>query len=267
VSTTYAGSHGKGLSFPRILRSEWIKLRTLRSTWISYTVALIIAIGLSAAISFGHGHEVHQHPGEPVEAVAPALAASLLLGQLVVGVLGVMSITGEYATGMIRASASAVPKRTPFLLGKAVVFGLATAVVSLVMTFGAFFMGQLVLSQWHLDTTLSSPGALRAVLAAAFYITVIGLIGLGLGFAIRNTGGAIAALFGIVFVLLLIGSFLPSSWSNHFTKYVPLHIGLDLITTESGSTSLSPSTGIVLLAVYALAALTLGWAVLKRRDV
>lgn len=268
MSTTHAGAtQGKGLSFPRILASEWIKLRTLRSTWITYAVALLVAIGLSALISFGHGHEVHQHPLETVDPITPTLFPAVFFGQLVLGVIGVLSITGEYATGMIRASASAVPKRTPVLVAKAVVFALATAVVALMMTFGGFFVGQLVLSQWHLNTTIGGPGALRAVFGAAFYITVVSLIGLGIGFAIRNTGGAIATLFAIVLVLPLIVSALPSSWSVHITKYLPLTIAEHLVSNDRGAASLSQSNGVALLAVYAVAALAIGWVVLKRRDV
>lgn len=269
MSSTYAGSaHGKGLSFSGILASEWIKLRTLRSTWITYTVALVIAIGLGALVSLLNGADAHRHPGtDAFDAVTPALMPAVLLGQLVLGVIGVLSITGEYATGMIRASASAVPKRTPFLLGKAVVFGLATAVVSLVMTFGAFFVGQLVLSQWHYDTTIDASGVLRAILGAAFYITVISLMGLGLGFAIRNTGGAITTLFGIVFLLPLILSALPSSSTSHILKYVPLHIAGVLVSNDSGPDSLSQPAAFAAMGVYALLALTLGWVVLKRRDV
>ena len=269
MSASHAGSkHGKGLSFPRILASEWIKLRTLRSTWITYAVALIVAIGLGALFSLGNGLDFHRHPTtDGIDATTPSLMGAVLFGQLVVGVIGVLTITGEYATGMIRASVSAVPKRTPFLLGKALVFGLATAVIALVMSFGAFLVGQLVLSQWGLDTSLGGSGAIRAIFSAAFYITVVGLIGLGLGFALRNTGGAIASLFAIVFVLPLVVSALPASWSTHISKYLPLHMAGDLVANDGGAASLSHAAAVGLLAAYAVAALGLGLVVLKRRDV
>ncbi|BBH18392.1 ABC transporter permease [Nocardioides baekrokdamisoli] len=257
------------LTFPRILRAEWIKFRTLRSTWITYAVALVLSLGIGALVSFGHGQEVHNHPDRH-ELFDPVIftQTGVFLAQLAIGVMGVMSVTGEYATGMIRASMTAVPKRTPVLLAKVVIFALVTVIVSLVMTFGAFFIGQAILAQWNMNGSLSSPGAVRGLLGATYYVTIVGLIGLGLGFLIRNTAGAIASVVGLVFVLPIIVSFLPSSWSQHIGKFLPSNIAGHLIETVGTSDSvLTRPVAVAVLAAYALLAIVLGWLVMKRKDV
>ena len=258
-----------GLSFPRVLKSELIKFRSLRSTWITYAVALLVADGLGILIAYLRGNDIHSHGGgQFIDSVAFPLRG-LMLAQLAIGVIGVLYVTGEYATGSIRASMTAVPKRLPVLLGKTVILGSVTAVLSLVMTFVAFFAGEAVLSTWGYNVSLGHPGALRAVTGAALYLVCVTLMGLGIGFALRNTGGAIATLFGIVLVLPLIAESLPNSWQDHVSKFLPLNIATHMIETryDPGSTALSNGWGAIMLVIYAIAALAIGFAVLKRRDV
>ncbi|MGN6162675.1 MAG: ABC transporter permease subunit [Marmoricola sp.] len=269
--TTYqrpADRVAPGVSFGRVVRSELIKLRSLRSTWITYAVALLITDGLGILIAALRGNDIHQHGGDVIDPVAFPLHGSFL-AQLAIGVIGVLYVTGEYATGSIRASMTAVPKRTSVLLAKTLVFGCVTAVVALAMMFIAFFAGQAVLSTWNLNVPLSHPGALRAVTGTALYLVCVGLIGLGFGFALRNTGGSIATLFGVVLVLPLIVQSLPASWQNNISKYLPLNIADHMMSTrtELGSHTLSNGMGAAMLVVYAVAALLIGLVVLKRRDV
>jgi len=267
--TSPRGADEVGLSFGRILRSEWIKFRSLRSTWITYAVALLVADGLGVLISGLRGNDIHQH-GERIgfDPVAFSLHG-IMLAQLAIGVVGVLYVTGEYATGSIRATMTAVPRRAPVVVAKALVFGAVSLVIAVVMCLVAFLAGQAILSSWGLGVSLSHAGALRAVLGAAWYVTVVGLMGLGFGFAVRSTGGAIATLFGVVLVLPLIVEALPTSWQDHISKYLPLPIASSLTSTVSdpGSTSLSTPWGIILLGVYAVVVLAIGLVVLKRRDV
>lgn len=259
-----------GLTFPRAVRSEWIKLRTLRSTWITYAVALLVTDGLAVLVCSLHGREVHRE-GLPLLPDAAAFPLRpIMFAQLAIGVLGVLFVTGEYATGMIRASITAAPRRTPVALAKALVFGVCTTVVAGGLCFVAFFAGQAILSQWHYDVSITAPGALRSVLGATFYLVCIGLIGLGLGWAIRNTGGAIATLFGIVLVLPLLVQALPHSWQDNITKFLPLSIVERIVSTEPadpGSHPLAMWLNFAVLAGYVVLALGAGWLVLKRRDV
>lgn len=264
-------SAGNGLTFGRVLRSEWIKFRTLRSTWITYAVALLLSLGIGALVTYLHGNEVVTHPDRHDGIFDPVMftQAGVFLAQLAIGVMGVLCVTGEYATGMIRASMTAIPKRTPVLVAKIVIFGIVTASVSVVMTFGAFFIGQAILSQWHMNTTIGASGVLRGLLGGAYYLTIVGLIGLGLGFLLRSTAGAIASLVALVLVLPIIVSTLPSSWSDHISKYLPSNIVDHLISTvpHPAEVAFSRPIDVGLLAAYALVAVVLGWLVLKRKDV
>ncbi|MGH8963207.1 MAG: ABC transporter permease [Jatrophihabitantaceae bacterium] len=256
-----------GLSGRRVIVSEWIKFRSLRSTWFSFGAALVVAIGLGILFSALRGHDIAAHGGvgpdfDPVQ----MSLRGVFLAQLAVGVLGVLMITGEYSTGMIRASLSAVPRRVPVLLSKALVFASATFVITTIAALIAFLGGQAALHSDHLGVSITSGGAARAVLGAGLYLVVVGLLALGCGFALRNTGGAIATLFGLLLVLPILGEALPSSWQDHVVKYLPMNAGSAIMTAKRDPTMLSPWAGLGVFALYALAALAVGFAVLRRRD-
>lgn len=264
------------VTFVRVIHSEWIKFKSLRSTWISLAAALVAAIGLGILFSalrsshLGNGHGVGPNPGpKPINSgVDPTLISlrGLFLAQLAVGVLGVLMITGEYGTGMIRASLTSVPLRWPVLLAKAVVFGSVIFVISTAASLVAFLGGQAALHSHFLGVSLSSPGAARAVIGGGLYLTIVGLLALGCGFILRNTGGAIATLFGLILVLPLLSNALPTSWQNDINQYLPLNAGTSLISTVHQSHTLGPAAGGVVFAAYAIAALAIGTVVLKRHD-
>src|ERR1019366_4208962 len=169
-----------------VIRSEWIKLRSLRSTWFSLLATVVIIVGLGTLFAALRAHRfAHEDRG----GFAPTLVSlrGVFLAQLAIGVLGVLVISGEYSTGMIRSSIAAVPHRQPVLIAKAVVFGVVVFVVSLVSTFVAFLLGQAAQASTHAQASLSTPGAVRAIFGGALYLTLIGLLAVGLGFLIRNT--------------------------------------------------------------------------------
>jgi hypothetical protein len=265
----------------RVANSEWVKFRSLRSTWWSIGVALLLSIGLGILFSDLRGHEIVRNGGMPDDQTALSLRG-FYLAQLAVGVLGVLFITGEYSTGMIRATLSAVPRRVPMWLAKIAVFAGVIFLVTLVAAFIAFLGGQAVLSQYHvtghfitprgvdavgrLGVSLSHHGSLRAVFGAALYMVGVGLLGLGLGFIFRNTGGAIAGLFGLLLVLPLLAQALPASMQQHVTKYLPLLAGTAGMNTTRGTDQLSPWAGLGVFALYVVAALGVGLVVLRRRD-
>ncbi len=257
-----------GVTQARVIVSEWIKFRSLRSTWFSFGAALLAAIGLGILFAALRGNDIATHGGfargdfDPVQ----VSLRGMFLAQLAVGVLGVLLITGEYSTGMIRASLSAVPRRVPVLSAKVIVFGVATFVIATAASLIAFLGGQAALHADHLGVSLSSPGAARAVIGGGLYLVVVGLLGLGCGFALRNTGGAIATLFGLLLVLPLLGQALPASWQVHVLKYLPLNAGSVIMTTKPDPTLLAPWTGLGVFALYAVAALAAGLVVLRRRD-
>jgi ABC-2 type transport system permease protein len=252
-----------------VLRSEWIKLRSLRSTWFSLLAALLIVDGLGTLFSGLHAHRMESGPGVKIlgfDATQVSLRG-VFLAQLAIGVLGVLVISGEYGTGMIRSSLAAVPHRHPVLLAKTAVFAVVVLAVSLVATLGGFLLGQQAQASTHVQATLSTPGAERAIVGAAVYLTLIGVLGVGLGFLIRSTAGAIATLVGIVLVAPLLANALPTPYSTDVIKYLPLSAGQRIIsTTDVQPNLLGPWAGIGSTALYALAALLAGTILLKRRD-
>jgi ABC-2 type transport system permease protein len=254
-----------GVTQARVVRSEWIKLKSLRSTWFSFGAAMLATIGLGILFSAVRGHDAHVHQLPDLDGIQVTLRG-IYLAQLAVGVLGVLLISGEYATGMIRASLSAVPRRVPVLAAKALVFGAVTFVLCLVMALIAFLAGQSVLGGYGYGSSLADSGSLRAVFGTALYLTLIGLLALGLGFAIRSTGGAVATLFGVVLVLPALSQALPTSWQEHINKYLPLNIGNELISRHPDRVSLSTGAGIAVLIIWTAVAITAGLLVLRRRD-
>jgi ABC-type transport system involved in multi-copper enzyme maturation permease subunit len=175
-------------------------------------------------------------------------------------------ITAEYSTGMIRATLSAVPKRLPVLWGKALVFGAVAFAVSLPAVFIVFFIGQAILSGQHINIGITHPGVIRALFGAALYLTVMGLLGLGLGAIVRSTAGGIAALAGIVFVLPPIIGLLPSSVANSIDPYLPSNAGGAVWTINPDSNTLAPWAGLAVFAAYAAASIAIAAWLLHRRD-
>jgi ABC-2 type transport system permease protein len=263
-----------------VIRAEWIKLRSLRSTWYSLLVTFVFQVGLGVLFSALRAHRFNQEngsvqfrgpgPGGGLERILDPTLVSLrgvFLAQLAIGVLGVLVITGEYSTGMIRSSLAAVPRRYPVLFAKALVFGVTALVLTEVAAFLAFLLGQLALKSTHLQATFSTPNAVRAIIGAGLYLTLIGLLAVGLGFVIRNTAGAIAAVFGIVLVLPLLANALPTPYSTDVSKYLPLNAGTQILMTGNyDSNMLSPWAGIGITALYAVAAIIGGVIVLTRHD-
>jgi ABC-type transport system involved in multi-copper enzyme maturation permease subunit len=252
----------------RVFRSEWTKLRSVRSTRWSFLVAFIGLIGIAAiATTVVSHHWPHMSPGD--RASFHPLEINLVgvqLAQLAIGVLGVLVMTAEYSTGMIRASMTAVPKRLPVLWGKAVVYGLTTLALMVPAALLAFVVGQGILSGRHIDIAFTHPGVARAVIGAALYLTVIGLFGLGLGAIVRNTAGGIALFAGILFVLPPLMNVLPTSWNNAASPYLPLEAGQAIMSITPGS-HLSPWVGFGLLCAYTAAAYVIAALLLRRRDV
>jgi ABC-type transport system involved in multi-copper enzyme maturation permease subunit len=189
------------------------------------------------------------------------------VAQLALGVLGVLFITGEYSTGMIRATMTAVPRRLPVLWAKAVVYGLVALALTVPAVLLAFVVGESILGRHHIEIAFTHPGVARVVFGAALYLTVIGLFGLGIGAIVRNTAGGIATFAGILFVLPPLMNVLPASWNRAASPYLPLEAGQAVMALTRGDSQLGPWTGLALLAAYALAALLVGSLLLARRDV
>lgn len=256
----------------RVLHSEWIKLRTLRSTFWSLAAAIALMDGFAMLFSWGFVQRLANHPRRFPDAAQTAITFPIrpyFVAQLAVGVLGVMVITGEYSTGMIRATVAAVPHRLPVLWAKSAVFAALVLVLMEIASFVAFLGGQAIIStsSLHVSATLSTPGALRAVAGVGLYLTVVGLFAVALGTIIRNTAGAIAAVFGTLLVLPVLGELLgETSWGKDIPKYLPSNAGGALLQAPTDSSMLAPWTGFGVFCLYTVIALAAAAYTLKRRD-
>jgi ABC-type transport system involved in multi-copper enzyme maturation permease subunit len=247
-----------------VIKSEWVKIRSVRSTMWTLGITVVLGIGVSALVcweSQSHWATVSQ-PFDP----AGTSLVGLFIGQFAIGVLGAMVLSAEYGTGTIRATFSASPRRPLVLVAKVVVFGAVALIVAEVVAFVAFFLGQALLTAPATHATLSTPEALRQVVGSGLYIAVLGLFALGLAAIVRHTAGAICAYLGIVLMLPIIVQFLPTSLELDIRRFLPDHIGAEMISNTADPHLFSPWVGLLVLCGYALAALVIGGVLLVRRD-
>jgi ABC-2 type transport system permease protein len=258
------GRYGLG----ELLRSEWTKLRTVRST--VWTLGLTILIGIAiSAIATGASRATWSTMSAADRAGFDPIGRTLIgvyFGQFTIGVLGVLAMSAEYSTGTIRATFCAAPRRTSILAAKALVFGAVALVVSEIVAFASFFLGQAFLTAPAAHATIGSPGALRAVAGSGLFLCVMGLFALGLATIIRHTAGAISALVALLLVLPLIIQALPTSLNNDLSRYTPLRIGAVMVSGPPLSHTFSPWTGLAVLLIYAAVLLAAGAVLLVKRD-
>ncbi|MFI5833367.1 ABC transporter permease subunit [Micromonospora sp. NPDC051300] len=255
---------------PRVVRAEWIKFRSLRSSpiMLAATVLVFAALGLGFSAFLA---DATIEPGTPAPPGGPSsldpLGASLggvNLAQLLIGTLGVLLTAGEYATGMIRTSLAAVPTRWPVLTAKATVLAgvsLALLVPTALLT---FLGGQAILGDKGIS--LGDPGVLRAVLGAGAYLAVVGLLGAALGSLLRTTAGALTSVVALLLVVPGVVSLLPESWSDPISPYLPSNAGQAVMSIGDNPDLLSPGAGAAVLAVWVLALLGMALLRLRRRD-
>ena len=253
----------------RVLRSEFTKFRSLRSTsWtLLVAVAAMVGIGaLFAAVNASQYHTFSAASRASFDPIGTSLSGTSF-AVIAFGVLGVLLMSGEYSTGMIRSSLTVVPRRLPVLWGKLAVFAGVIFPVSLIASLASFLLGQALLNSHHLGVSLAAPGALRSVIGAALYVTVAGLIGVTLGALLRSTAAGISAFVGAFFVIPPLADVLPSSISDHLAQYLPSNAGEILYGGAQGvRDTLSPWTGFALLCGYAVVLIAAAAWRLKRAD-
>lgn len=251
--------------FANVLRSELCKLRSVRSTFWTLLAAVVSNVALAALGAILIPGALSAQEKATLDVTRLSLAG-VHLSQVAVGVLGVLVITSEYGTGMIRATLSAVPRRRLVLAAKAIVFAVAALLAGIASSLAAWFAFQGFLSDDSLRASISDPGVLRAVIGGGLYLAVLGLFGLGLGAIIRSSAGAIAALFGLLFVPPLLLQLLPRSWQTTIGPYTPMEAGSQIYIVHSHEASLAAWAGFGLLCLYAAVALTIGGFLMKHRD-
>ena len=257
------------VTLSRVVRSEFTKMRSLRSTWIVLAAAVLLTIGLAAAFGYSYGQRVRagEVAGTPADAVDATFLGLDLLA-LIVGVFGVLQVSGEYGSGMIRASLTAVPRRWPLFLAKAIVLLAVLLPLSVLVCLASFLIGQALAG--NAGAALTDPGVLRAVLGAAAYPVATALIGLGVGALLRHTAGSITVFVGgFLIIPALLPAALPARLQDDTLRFLPIAAGQAIYTIggESGPVRLlSPAAGGVVLTLWVLAVLISGALVLWRRD-
>jgi ABC-2 type transport system permease protein len=289
-SQSRASRDGDGirLRFTGTLRSEWIKLVTLRSTLWCYLIVVLLTVGLSALIAQVIPTEASEvpagsAPGGGFGATGGAEAqwlsistAAVGFAQLVIVVLGALVITGEYGTGMIRSTFSAVPKRLPAIAAKAIVFALVTFVVSGFAQVAAALVSRPILVARGLEPDLGDPDVWLGVLGAAGYLTLLGLLALAIGTIVRSTAAGIAAAVGLVLVaptvLMLVAGLTQADWAYNLSTVLPSSAGGRLYAYQpegsvtDGITTLDATQGLLVLLAWVVVAFVAAGVLVKRRD-
>jgi ABC-2 type transport system permease protein len=262
---------GRG-GFANLMRAEWTKIRSVRSTVWTLLIFIVVCVGLTALLtwlteSHWNGPQAASRNASVLsDPVGFILGAGVGLGQLAIAVLGVLVMTSEYSSGVIRASLLAVPRRIPMLAAKVVVFAALLIVVTEIVAFCSFFAGSTILHA-HVPVSLGDSGVARAVAGAGLYLTVLGLFSLAIGTMIRHTAGAISTAIGVVFVLPILSGLLPGSWGAHINAYLPEQAGtLITHTHEVAGDLLSPWQGFGVLCIWAALMLAVAAYLLARRD-
>lgn len=251
--------------FGAVLRSELLKLRTVRSTAWTLVAAVAFNVGFAALAAVFLPDRLSAADKATLDTARVSLAG-IHLSQVAFAVLGVLVMTSEYATGMIRTTLTAVPDRRLLLAAKAIVLAATALVAGTVASLAAFLVFQALLADDSLRSSLGDPGVLRAVTGGGLYLAVLGLLGLGLGTIIRATAGAVAAVLGLLFVPPILAQVLPQSWQRSVTPYVPLEAGSQVFSLRHDGGSLGAWSGFGVFCLYALLALGAGVVLMDRRD-
>jgi ABC-2 type transport system permease protein len=259
--------------FGHDMLAEWTKIRSVRSTFWTLIVAVIVIVGFTALITWVTEANWNGPQAGPrdVRAVTDPTSiifgASIYLGQLAIAVLGVLVMTTEYSTGVIRASLLAVPRRYTMLAAKVAVFTVVMLVLAEIIVFGSFFVGAAILHS-HVSVSLSDHDVLRATLGAGLYLTAYGLFALTIGILLRHTAGAISIAVAVAFVLPILAGLLPdTSFFNHLNAYLPQQAGSQVyLVRPTGVPLLSAWQGFGVLCIYVVVLLGIGAYLFDRRD-
>jgi ABC-2 type transport system permease protein len=258
-------------AFSRLLLSEWTKIRSVRSTVWSLILLVIVTLGFTGLFTWltilqWDKTDPTQRAQIMADPVSTILGAGLEFGQLTICVLGVLVMSSEYSTGVIRASLLAVPRRIPMLAAKSVVFAVLVLIVGEIVTFPSFFLGAAILHN-HAPVSLSDPGVARAVFGAGLYLAVLGLFALALGGIIRHTAGAITGVIAFVLVLAPLTQLIPGKIGKYVHAYLPTEAG-QLIghAHEQANQVLSPWEGFGVFCLWTAVLLVIAGYLLKTRD-
>lgn len=263
VATSRATANA-GVTSRRVVRSEWIKFRSLRSTRYALAAVALAIIGLGVFMAIGEVVADDVSRKGPVDALGGSLSG-VGFAELLASALGVLLVTGEYSSGSIRLTFTAVPRRLTVLVAKAVVAALTVFTTAMVSTLLAFTVAQRLLARDDITLSWTAPGVPRALIGAALYLAVVSVMGVGFGWLLRSTAGALMALFAVFYLLPIIEILLPASTGDRIGPYLPSNAGSAVMRLAPGPL-LEPWTGFAVFVGYALLTLAGAALVLRRRD-
>jgi ABC-2 type transport system permease protein len=261
-------------SFLGILRGEWIKLLSLRSTWWVLAATVVLITGISLAVAYS----LDAMAADPVTASglatmngAEVVSGGFQLGMVSVAVLGALLITGEYSTGMIRSTLAAVPTRVPVLAAKAIAVAAVTVAAATVSIALSYLVTMSQLDKYDLVPALDEARTWQVFGGTVYFLVAAALFALGVGTLLRSSAGAITVALTVLLLLPGVLSFISLDWVEKIVDYLPLpasgaFLGGGQDSLSSTGEALSPTTGVLVIAAYALVPLIIGAVVLRRRD-
>ncbi|MFD1845913.1 ABC transporter permease [Arthrobacter flavus] len=275
-------TEGPGVNFGRVLKSEWIKISTVRSSVILIISTVIVMVGLAAlgAWSFATLAQSDAEmsaefqipldgPGSAAVMALTVPSSGLTFGQLTIASLAVVLIASEWTTGMIRSTLVAVPKRTPALLAKTVIVAGIAFLVGLASALASYLIAQPVLASANIDFALTEDGVLASIINTGTFLALVAVISMSIGILLRNSAGGIVTAVAVFFVLPLIGELLSglADWVPDAVRFLPGTAGLQMVAVTASEEALSRWEGGLVMGAWALLLLVIALLVAKKRDV
>lgn len=257
------GGAGYRVTYPRVLRSEWSKLWSLRSTWYALAAVVVLTLGIGLAVGATYTDGGDDGPGDAVEATL----LGLNFGLLILPVLGILTTAGEWSTGMVRATMAAVPRRLPVLWAKAAVFGAVSFVLTLATALVTFPAAQAFLAGTPVAAGLGDPGVARALLTTAAGAALIAVLGVAVGALLRSIPASIGAFVAVLMVVPNVAPLLPYGWVEDAVAYTPLAAMEPLAAAHPDPDLPTVGTALVSMVVWAAAGLVAAALRLLRSDV
>jgi ABC-type transport system involved in multi-copper enzyme maturation permease subunit len=257
-----------GATLPRVIRSEWTKLWSLRSTWWTLLIAFVVTIGFATLLAWGASSNIDKMDAQDRATldVTNIAMAGVAFGQLAFAVLGALIVASEYSSGGIKTTLVAVPNRLRVLLAKTLVFSVVAWVIGTAAAFASFFVAMAFWSSHDLAASLSDPGVLRAVLGAGLIALASGLLGLALGALIRHTAGSITTAVALLFVVPPLTNLLPGHWGKSIATHFTTNAGQRITEVVHASGQLGPWPGYLWMLAECLIPLLVGAWLMRRRD-
>lgn len=256
------------VSVAAVIRSEWLKFRTVRSTLAGVIVTFVLTLGIGALITAA----IRAHwstSGDAVRIGFDPVTTSLggtLFAQFAVGVIGALFVTSEYSTGAIRSTLAAVPRRAELVIGKLAVLLASMLVVTELACFATFLLGQAIYAGVVPTVSLGEAPVLRAVVFAGLYLTLLAVLGFAIGLVVRHSAACISIFTSLILILPIVTFLLPQSWQQSVDKFEPSSLGQSMESVTPPAHDFGALTSLVVLVIYVVVLTAIGTTVLQRRD-